>query len=322
MNAIEKTGLLAALKRQGKDYAFYVENDENLGIDSSLIYDAVNDEFFVYNISGALNIGTRLSITDLRNLILNHIGAENPNHLSRKEFIRNLAGNYLVINNETGEVRGNSPTTFGYLGSTMVQVIPDEISENADNGKTYDIPNWFNFRSSDLYIKISTDFPAFHNLLVSAGLANTGTYTYNFLSLDEYYTVFAPTAAALADYPYGSLTREQLKKFLMMHFIQGSMIFTDGRKASGFYETARIDEKSTQYTKIFTKLYIEPSPDFIRLRADDGTTYLSVEESPVTNLTVSRVLNNSGGSAFPTMVTNAVIHSVDKVLVFDDMDTE
>ena len=55
-----------------------------------------------------------------------------------------------------------------------------------------------------------------------------------------------------------TLTTEELRKFLMMHFVQGNMIFTDGNKPAGYYETTRVDEKSTTYTTVYTKIYIDP----------------------------------------------------------------
>jgi hypothetical protein len=113
MNAIQQTGLLAALKRQDANYILFVENDANLAIDSSLIYDTENEIFSVYNITGKVNSRQPTTITDIRNLILNHIGTDVPRGNCRKEFIRNLAGNYIVINNQTGEVRGSGASTFG-----------------------------------------------------------------------------------------------------------------------------------------------------------------------------------------------------------------
>ena len=35
-------------------------------------------------------------------------------HFLKKEFIINLAGNYLIVNNETGEVSGTAPINRGY----------------------------------------------------------------------------------------------------------------------------------------------------------------------------------------------------------------
>ncbi len=325
MYAIEASGLLSALKRADKEYMLFVEKDANLKLDSSLMYNVTNETFAIYQTyrGGATRVSSR--ITDLRNLIMNQVGLRKSTGIPRKEFIETLGGNYMIVNNITGEVRGSAPTTFGYQNSQTVTVIPTSIY-TAENGETYDVSNWFNYSSADLYSTISANYPGFHNLLVSAGLADTKNYRYIFLSDNEYYTVFAPTDAALNAYPLGSLTPDELKNFLRMHFIQGALIFTDGYKAPGFYETCRIDEKSTAYTTVFTKLFINPIVDAIEFRYKNGSEYLTVIEAvDVANTMTTRILvDEIDGTAlsYPTKLTNGVIHEIDKVFDFGEMDTE
>jgi uncharacterized surface protein with fasciclin (FAS1) repeats len=325
MYAIEDAGLLSALKRQDNDYTLYIESDPNLIIDSALIY-TLNvrgqREFFLYNIVPP-NSRTRRALTtnDLRNLILNQVGVEHPNTLARKEFIKNLAGNFIIMNNETGEVSGSAPTTIGYRGAEQIVLIPDQISQT-DNGTTYDAKNFFNYSSGTIYSKISADYPQFQSLLVKAGLVDTKNYVYTFVSANENYTVFVPNAAALIAYNSDTLTIPELKNFLLMHFVQGSLIFTDGHKGAGYYETARVDEKSTQYTKVYTKIYIDPKVDEIQFPDKNGLNYLSVYESNVTNVMAARVLNGTEAATYPTIVTNGVIHEIDKVLLFNQVDTQ
>ena len=157
MNAVEASGLLAALKRINQQYMFFAESDPNLKVDSSLVYypptrNALNGGFATFQISvTATQFG--LSNSDLRTLLLNHIGISTPKGMARKEFIQNLAGNYLIVNNQTGEVSGTAPTTIGYKGLMQTTVIPTQISVNADNGKTYDIAHWFNFAATDTLCK-------------------------------------------------------------------------------------------------------------------------------------------------------------------------
>jgi hypothetical protein len=323
MYAIERSGLLSALKRADNDYMFFVENDVSLSLDSSLFYSSITEQFNIYQVIGMQVRNMPVTTTDLRNLILNHIATRQATGIPRKEFLKNLAGNYIVVNNVTGEYRGSAPTTFGYKGSEIVTVIPDLISENADNGTTWDVSNWFNFSSGTVYGTISTSYPEFHNLLVSAGLADNKNFRYTFMSPDEYYTVFVPNAAAIAAYSTSGFTAEQLQKFLMMHFVQGALIFTDGYANPGYYETARVDEKSTQYTKIFTKIYINPVTNAIEFRYKNGTSYLSVNESNLTNVVAARIIDPEGTTlTHPTIVTNGVMHEIDKVFVFEDMDTQ
>ena len=90
-------------------------------------------------------------------------------------------------------------------------------------------PTGLVFQHPRLYLKISSSYPAFQNLLKKAGLTRDKEYRYTFISDNENYTVFVPTAAALAAYNTDTLTTDELKKFLLMHFVQGDIMFTDGK---------------------------------------------------------------------------------------------
>jgi uncharacterized surface protein with fasciclin (FAS1) repeats len=322
MYAIEKAGLLPALKRENQSYMLFIESDANLRLDSSLFYEPVAERFFAFQNSGSLSTRVNFTLNDIRVMLLNHIGTSLPQGLAKIEFIRNLGGTYIIVNNETKEMTGTALTTRGYNGGfPAANLKPRQISVNADNGNTYEIDNWFSFSAADIYSKISTTFPKFHKLLVTAGLANEKEYRYNFISESEYYTVLAPNDAAIDQFNAAALTKEQLQKFLMLHFIQGHLIFTDGNKPASYYETTRIDEKSTQFTTLYTQIYIQPEPDQISVRAKTGEVYLTIPESQKANIIASRTIG-TGTEAVPNILSNAVIHEIDKVLIFDQVDTK
>lgn len=320
MYAIEQAGLLAALKRENKNYMFFVESDRNTSLDSSLIYDTSNERFSVFQVSPTGFTQYGLSKNDLRTLLLNHIAVDQPNGMARKEFIPNLAGNFILVDNETGEVSGTGATTVGFRGSERAPDFPTELSTNADNGTTYQIKNWFSFSSPTLYSKISTDFPKFHALLKKAGLSLDKEFRYTFISNNDSYTVFVPSDAALDSANVSSLPADELRKVLLTHFVQGDIIFTDGIKETGYYETARVDEKSTPFSTVYTQLYIEPGIDVIRLRDKDGGDYAQIIESDLTNH-LAGVNTGESDDVFNSIITNAVIHEIDKVLNPDVLDT-
>lgn len=329
MYAIETAGLQTALKKENNTYSLYVESDANCGIDSSLICNLTifngreNPTFAAFQKTGNQYIKFGLGANDLRTLLMNHIGIEVPQGIARKEFIKNMAGNFLIVNNQTGEVSGTAPTKFGYNGTNVVHVVPTLMSNNTDNGKTFDIKNWFSFSSPSLYVVLSNpagSYYKFHNLIKAAGLADDIYSKYTFLSDNEFYTVFAPNNAAMDAYRTDTLTIDQKKKFVMMHFVQSNMIFTDGKKAAGYYETTRIDEKSTLYTTVFTKIYIKPGIDVINIMDKSGNNYVTVNESDVANMIMG--YNASTNSPpYPVIVSNAVLHEIDKVLLIKDLDT-
>lgn len=321
MYAIESSGLLSSLKRQNQDYIFFVESDQSLQEDSSLVYDPIRERFSAFMISPGSIQEFGLTKTDLRTLLLNHVGLEKPKGLARKEFIPTQAGTYLIVNNETGEVRGTDVTTQGYGGSQPVQEIPRQISTNADNGTTYEINNWFSFSAVSLYSAISTKYPKFHNLLKAAGFDLAKEYRYSFISESEVYTVFVPSDAAIDAYQTAGMTVDQLKRLVLLHFVPGHFIFTDGKKSSGYYETTRTSEASSQYATFYTQLKLEPGIDIIKIMGKDGTPFVEVQESSKTNLILGKGLGE-GTEAIVGTISNGVIHEIDKVLDFAALDTK
>jgi hypothetical protein len=322
MYAIERAGLLSALKRENEDYLFFVESDANCREDSSFFYSEYNKSFYLFQISedgSYLRIG--LNTNDLRTLLLNHIGTASPRGLARKEFIKNRKGNYLILDNQTGVISGTSPTTVGYGGSERVNVIPAKLSDDTDNGTAYDISNWFSFTATSLFIIISQNYTAFHNLLRKAGLSDEKFYRYKFISDNELYTVFAPTDSVISSAQADTLPADELRNFCLMHFVQGEMIFTDGNKPPGYYETLRIDEKSTTYSTVYSKLYIDPGIDMIRLPDKSDGDYLIIHESPWTNIFAGINLGTTSG-VYPDIINNAVVHSIDRAFRHELMDTQ
>jgi uncharacterized surface protein with fasciclin (FAS1) repeats len=321
MYAIELAGLLPALKRQDQNYIFFVESDESLRLDSSLVYDEARQRFSAFLLTPGSYQEFAMSKNDLRSLLLNHMGLEKPQGNARKEFIPNQAGNYLIINNVTGEVSGTDATVKGYNGSQVVHIIPKQISTNADNGTTYEINNWFSFSTASMYTKISTSYPKFHNLIKLAGFDLPKEYRYSFISESEVYTVFVPSDAAITAFETSGMTVDELKKVVLLHFIPGHIIFTDGKKPSGYYETARISEESSQYATYYTKINIKPEADVIKILAKDGSSYVQVVESPTSNIILARNIG-TGTETIKNIITNGVIHEIDRVLKFNELDTK
>ncbi|MFC2115065.1 fasciclin domain-containing protein [Bacteroidota bacterium] len=318
MYAIEQSGLLPALKRPDNNYMFFVESDNNTYNDSSLIYDPGSGRFSTFETSEGDYTEYSLSTEDLRTLLLNHIAVDQPRGNARKEFIKNLAGNYIIIDNESGEMSGTGPTTHGYQGTDQIPNFPSVISLNSDNGLTYDIKNWFSFSTATLFNIISSQYQKFHSLLVKAGLSTQ--YEYNFISEGELYSVFIPSDAALDSAQVDTLAKTDLKNLLMLHFVKGGLIFTDGRSDPGYYKTSRVDEKSTQFTKLNTEIYIEPGIDLIRILDKSGGTYLELSESEANNK-LAAINKGEGEEVFSILQNNAVIHQIDKVLLVNELNT-
>lgn len=337
MFGIEKAGLLSALKRKDANYSFFVEGDVNSATDSSFIFEpgfyASLNRFVTYNLYPSIRRFV-LTDTDLRLLFMNHVGLDQPKGNARKEFIKNLAGNYLVFDNVTKEVKGTAPTTYGYMGSRQVVDIPRKISTNSDNGTTYEIDNWFNFSINDIYSTILRSYFGFHSLIRKAGYSQDKLSKYSFISDNQNYTVFAPSDSLLitmnydffnpglaTDPNYATLLKK-LQNFVLMHFVQGDVIFTDGNKQAGYYETARVSENSTPFNLVFTQIRIVPAIDKITIPGKNGSPDIVINESPKTNLIMSRNLSTLGTEAYTNSVCNGVIHEIKNPLLFEQVDTK
>lgn len=322
MNAIEASGLLAALKRQNKEYMLFFEDNLSLSQDSSLVYNPIKEEFSLFQIEGSVFTEYDLNQKDLRNLILNHVATKQATGIPRKEFLPTLGGSYIIVNNETGEVSGTAPTTAGYNGAETAANYPRIINSNADNGTAYLIDNWFTFSAASLYNVIQVNFPHFYSLLDQAGLVQKNLFRFTFISESEFYTVLVPSAEAIQAADLGSLSKEELQQLLKLHFIQGELIFTDGSKNPGYYETTRVDEKSTQYTTSFTQIYIDPVPDLIQIKGADGSVYAEIPESELANVFAGVVVTDDDDEMliFNNVLINGVVHEIDKVLMVDEID--
>lgn len=129
-----------------------------------------------------------------------------------------------------------------------------------------------------------------------------------------------PSNAALDEAGVDALPLNELRNLLLFHFVQGDMIFTDGKKQKGYYETARIDEKSTKYTTEFTSVYIRPGLDVIEIPKKDGSNYVVIEEADNTTNIITGVTQGTGQEVFPILYSNGVIHAIDKVLKVEELD--
>jgi uncharacterized surface protein with fasciclin (FAS1) repeats len=154
-----------------------------------------------------------------------------------------------------------------------------------------------------------------------AGFSLDQQFRYNFISNNEFYTIFIPSNEAIQEAGLNSLPVDELRQVLLLHFVQGELIFTDGNKPSGYYETARIDEKSTAFSNVYTQMFVEPGIDVIRFRTKEGALYAEITESQVTNR-LTGVNLGTGQEVFPNSYNNAVIHQIDKVLNVNEVDTQ
>ena len=315
--ALEYSKTLPALKEAGKEYVFYAQPDESFGSDSSLFVNWMDRASNLYNFN-SFDRGNERFVTISRNqltkMILNQVGISLPRGTANKEFIENLAGNFIVINNQENTVSGGLPNKWGYNGDSVVDIHPLLLEEESDNGKTYEVTGWFTTPITDMFSRI-TSYPHFFNLIRQAGLYDEVYYSFPFLTEGETYTVFIPTSEALASYNTDTLTTKDLQDFIKYHFVRGDKIWTDGSSSDGYYETLRVDESSTQYTKKYSSLNIETGIDLIRILDKAGNLYTEIKEQEgVTNVMIATDMDEDSNSRYD-FITTGVIHEIDSVLI-------
>lgn len=329
MYACEDTRVLTALKKQNANLGFYLPPDIIIGRDpgdSSLIRVITNSELNQYYYIGRSRtklVNKTRSVNEIRNQILNQITETTPDGSADKEFLRTLGGNYIIVNNIDGTAQGTSSSKYGYEGTEAITIYPELYQEYTDNGKVFTVNGWFYFENIVSYAGlILTRYPEFLDLLEKAGLYDPLYYRLNFLIESEYYTAFIPSAQALEDYRVDTLTIDELRDFLKFHFVRGDLIFTDGKKPSGYYSTILPDESSTTYNTIYSSLNIRPRPNTIEILDKNGDVYLSIHENgEFTNKFISYEYNKdpSSVSVFDYIVIG-VVHEIDKVLREDLLD--
>jgi hypothetical protein len=324
MNIIEYTGLTSALKRPESDYAFFVIQDYQLEHDSTMFYKKVENDKGVTETFTGWERGQNprdqeFSTQDLRLMLMNQVAIETPKGTARKEFLETLGGNHLIWDNTTYTVRGTSYSVAGYISSEMVIVQPKLISNNADNGKTYETNALFKFSGTTLFSEIQMASPTFIDLCVEAGIANDRDGTFDFLSNIDLATVFLPSEASLNESldSLRNLPTNELERFLKLHFFKGEdLIFTDGKLSEGYYPSAATFENGKNI-----EVYLKPGADRIDVLANDGSNYLTIQELPgVTNNITSRRLGNDEGIHFYFRVTSGVVHFMDKAFHINEID--
>lgn len=325
MYAVDYAKILTTIKRANVNYAFYLPGDFEIGVvgDSSLVREIDNPDLNTYHFESydrSDDKWSKINKSDLRKKILNQIAVNPPSGLANKEFIRNLAGNYIVVDHIEGTVRGTAATTYGFNGDSTITLKPELYPEEVDNGEVYNVETFFSFLTGASYYGVFlSKYLDFFNLLLKAGLYDPVYYNFPFLVDGESYTVFVPTVEALSAYGVDTLSKSELADLLKYHFVKGSMIFTDGTSADGAYSTILEDESSTSYIKKYSELQIRCKPDLLEILDKNGNVYLEIEEEEgITNQMVTYDPNKQSDSNWD-YITTGVIHEINKVLVPDSL---
>ncbi len=316
MYAMESSNTLSALKKINTDYVLFAPPDKRCLADSSLLLNWIPNQKNRYYFM-ALNRGTgmmeRVDNYTLKKRILNQVAISRPTGAARKEFIENLAGNFIVFDNVNNTASGGMENAFGYRGDSAVYSEPLRMEEETDNGITYQFNSWFRTPITGMFSRLSA-YPVFMELLLKAKLASDVYYNLPFLVDGAHYTVFVPSEEVLLNSGADTLSISDLQQFLKYHFVRGERIWTDGSKPSGRYETLRIDESSSPSKTLYSSLNIETGYDYINILRDDNSLYCNIpEHEEKTNIMAAfRIVEKEPGPH--DYIITGVVHEIDSVL--------
>ena len=154
----------------------------------------------------------------------------------------------------------------------------------------------------------------FLDLMTKAGIYNDKTYSFNFNTDGEYYSIFVPSDSALLAYGADTLSADELELFLYYHFVRGDLIFTDGKMNSGNYATLRKDESSTSLFTNFTSLEVGTGADYIELFDLNGSLLGRINEDETnTNIMVTTEVDDDLPANYGN-ITTTVVHDIDFVI--------
>ena len=317
MYAIQQARVLPALAREEAQYSFFPVSNDILAMDSSLLFKWIDFDLNRYNFS-ALDRRTKfmtgMPAGILSKRIMNQVGTSLPNNSANKEFIETLGGNYIIWNNTDNTVQGGLSNTYGYQGDSIVYYHPVQLEEPTDNGSTWKVESWFRYPTTNFYSAISSKYRYFRDYLEKAGLYNPKLYTFPFIVAGESYTVFIPPDTVFQNFGADTLSEEDLKELLLYHFVKGEKIFTDNKMPWSNYETLRVDESSSQYSKNYSNIHIRPGSDVIDILDGNGDLYLSIPESAAkTNIMIAYDTDSQSDDDTDFIITT-VVHEIDKIL--------
>ena len=296
MWGMKSIALEQMLGRSGEDFIFYTIPNHILAEDSTLevVWDDPQEETYdliSYDDDGEV---VKLNNADVRNIYFTQIALSTPHGNARKEFIPNLNGSFIVIDNVNNTVSAGGGNEY----------VPTELTqENPDNGQVFTIDGWLNAPTLSLYNKLSSS-GEFATLLEATGLLNPLTYSLTFQDLNHNYTVLAPTDEAFAAYDTTGLGMDGLKELLLRHIIKGDLLFTDKVKGATEYAT----ESLTGH-----KISISLDYDAINILENDGSVFYTIEEDgDKTNaMTVEDIDASVEGLKYEV---RGVYHQIDKVI--------
>lgn len=313
--AMEFSGLLPALKQEDMHYSLFIIGDMALFTDRSLEIrwrDWKKERYDLYGEDQSLDVPRFVNRTkdDITNHMYGQIAIEPYIGSARLEYLETLDGRHIVVNNHERTITGGESSVFGYNGDSAITVNFEEVIGDYYNGQVFEMNGWLNFPELTLHSYLGGT--KFLELLQKADMADK--YQMKFSNTTDRYTVFLPSDSSLEAIRADTLSVADLKSLLQLHFVRNELIFTDGRKPDGLYNT--LSRNSSGSGNSYYQLNLSPGIDDIKILKGNGELYYSLEEAPgVSNIICTRVNESPSGEV--SYQTEAIVHNIDTIMIAD-----
>ena len=250
--AAYQSGMMAALSNPNSDVTLFAPSNSQLET-YGIRYDPIGQSIMY---RGKDNKWNKMRTQDMVMFVQDHIYQGVLDDFTTERFVEMASKNYIRIAN--GGIQAAENLRYREFVQ-MTQTIPNE-----KNGILYNLstPVKSNYGMGK-YIVQDPEVSQFKDMLVSAGflvpkfldqITRDTVPNLKFLAESEYWTAFLPTNAAVDAAKAAGLIptdKEELKRFVLGHFIRKSVIFDDGMK-SGSYPTNRthVTPNGTEYVPL------------------------------------------------------------------------
>jgi len=294
--ALNQSGMIAALSNPNSDVTLFAPTNDQMEA-YGIRYEPISGSIIYRGKDLKWN---RMKTNDMVMFVQDHIYQGRLDDLNEDRFIEMSSKNFVHISN------GGIQAAENLRYREKVEIAEKILNEK--NGILYNVtkPIKSNYGMRK-YIVQDPEISQFKDLLVTAGFlvpkfldATTRDTVPNlkFLAEADYWTGMIPTNTAMDAAKAAGLIptdKEELKKFLLYHFIRKKVIFDDG-KASGEFPTNRtvVTETGTEYTT---------------LNISNSLNNMSIEDN-------SGQVVNVDHSKANYLVRKGVIHKINSVLKY------
>ncbi|HEY3373379.1 MAG TPA: fasciclin domain-containing protein [Prolixibacteraceae bacterium] len=294
--ALNQSGMLAALSNPTSKVTLFAPNNKQMEA-YGIRYDLLSGTI---NYRGKDSKWNPMRTTDMVMFVQDHIFLGVLDDLTTERYVQMASKNYMRITK--GGIQGGENQRYREIAQ-VAEKIP-----NDKNGILYNIttPIKTNYTLGK-YLTMDKEVSQFKDMLVSNGflvpkqldaITRDTIPNLKFLAESDYWTGLIPTNAAIDAAKAAGLIptdKEELKKFLLYHFVRKNVVFDDGN-LNGAFPTNR-----TLVTPLGT--------EYVTVKFNNILNNLSVEDHS------GRIVNIDHAKA-DILVRKGVVHKINSVLKY------